>query len=299
MCASPAQRRSWGQSFGRAFTLVECMVCIAGIALLLAMLLPAVSKVRESARVATCASNLRQIGLAMQSYAKDADGYLPVQQFDTGYWNWQNGAYAQWHTPSDWLQSPGIDRTATTALVTTYGADPRLFLCPANGEDGDRIRMSYTAAGGTRTAVPANYQYYGWVYTPTSPPFANPRAPWQVRRITDSHHGPLEVDRPATSANKHTISRITVEDMSDMPLMSDLTTTYYYGGTNSIVYTSVNHPASKSGMRFGDTIRDGGVVANTLRTDGSVRTRPVASSDDWFYSHDGGWSPTWVFRWYR
>jgi prepilin-type N-terminal cleavage/methylation domain-containing protein len=52
----------------RGFTLIELLVVIAIIAVLIALLLPAVQAAREAARRAQCASNLRQIGLALQNY---------------------------------------------------------------------------------------------------------------------------------------------------------------------------------------------------------------------------------------
>src|SRR5690242_17534102 len=62
----------------RAFTLVELLVVIAIIAVLLAILLPVLSGAREYARQAKCASNMRQIVLAMLMYANDNEGTLPI-----------------------------------------------------------------------------------------------------------------------------------------------------------------------------------------------------------------------------
>ena len=64
----------------RAFTLVELLLVIAVIAMLVALLLPALSRASEAGRATACLSNLRQAGVALQLYAQDNDNRLPTMR---------------------------------------------------------------------------------------------------------------------------------------------------------------------------------------------------------------------------
>src|ERR1041384_3721966 len=91
----------------RGFTLIELLVVIAIIAILAAILFPAFAAAREMARGASCKSNLKQIGSAMQMYAQDYDEmtvplqYCSSQLLPTGKLSTENsgcpsGSYQHW-----------------------------------------------------------------------------------------------------------------------------------------------------------------------------------------------------------
>lgn len=95
----PNDRSSWVGPFRlrgipRGFTLIELLVVIAIISLLVSILLPSLQKAKELAKQAVCLSNLRNVGLGLQLYSSNNDGFIPPRYDETVNKYWEK----PWHT---------------------------------------------------------------------------------------------------------------------------------------------------------------------------------------------------------
>jgi prepilin-type N-terminal cleavage/methylation domain-containing protein len=104
-----ARRRCFG------FTLVELLVVIGIIALLISILLPTLSKARESAKISQCLSNQRQIAIAVIAYTNDNKGYFPSSALNP-------------HRDDDWI----FWQRAFRNRIGEGGIGPYLRLSPTN-----------------------------------------------------------------------------------------------------------------------------------------------------------------------
>jgi len=115
-----SQRTRYARFQVSGFTLIELLVVIAIISLLAALLLPALKRGRESGRKATCATHLRQVGLAVQFYTSDWNDWLPYYE----QWYGEGGIFGANPGANEYL---GVNKLNSKAGVTCPSFELDLF----------------------------------------------------------------------------------------------------------------------------------------------------------------------------
>ena len=166
-----------------AFTLIELLVVIAIIGILIALLLPAVQKVREAANRVKCANNLKQIGLALHNYQSDQES-LPPGGVHSDTSNLPPGDFINWAIALlPYLEQGSVFRSYDPTLPNASGTNQAVLqtflpvmLCPTDvgtdqlirpdqqGPDFPTAPGSYKGVSGSHWTVENGY----WDYPPSA-----------------------------------------------------------------------------------------------------------------------------------
>ncbi|HSV73162.1 MAG TPA: type II secretion system protein [Chthonomonadales bacterium] len=182
----------------RAFALIELLVVIAIVAILATMIFPVFARAREAARQATCASNLRQIGMALHLYTQDYDDMFPNNN-DPFLWM---GRRWRWLLKTYIAYAGQRDPNAPSDPNRSVNNNPGILICPSDftaTQQWDHTSYAYSAAF-YRSPAQVNAMTTAQLFSFPTPPCVSQSAAavvWPTHKVAFaewlSNHSPQKV----------------------------------------------------------------------------------------------------------
>lgn len=149
----------WHRGKPAGFTLIELLVVISIISLLIALLLPALSKARQAAWAAQCLSQIKQFGMGYEMYAQMFDDYIPNTRYPADGWQYKLGVTGVLGGSASFGSTgPNVAPVIHADFTSVWSRDvPKVLRCP-----GDAPRV-YIGTGGAA----ANQSFPRWAMSYT------------------------------------------------------------------------------------------------------------------------------------
>jgi prepilin-type N-terminal cleavage/methylation domain-containing protein len=273
----------------RAFTLIELLVVIAIIALLLAILLPSLSKAKELALRATCGQSLNSLGKAVSVYSGDFDGKFPKNgnpiKFAGNWYSWVG------YEAFPYMGS-NMETAAADYLINKNLMQEGHLKCPAAAANFNWRRKNWW--GGVwvgSSGIQTDFTYWSQtviyqnaaqqcIYDDKGNPLERnydiddserqffPLAPWYTRRLGESPIYGAKTDF-SRLGGYGCIAKLNAQNLGYQPLFSDIT--HRIAKTASWGYDDWNHGKNKNECYVNSVYSDGHVEGHSVNMDSDTK----------------------------
>lgn len=282
----------------RGFTLVELLVVIGIIALLLSVLIPALSKAREQAQRTVCLSNVRELGNAMRLYAAQFDDACPI-----GYMDQHQFSYVVNWNNANGTRVTMLGLLALPKLVTNY----KTYFCPSVPSDGWYDFFNYN------TPVNRFPNFQDWPNDPlfTQTGLGHTRISYNMRPVANwpttsegdlpfltqdwtNNSAPRGFPRFSKLKNNAILSDMIISPKDvDNTHKTGINVLYANGSAQWVARSAITPKDVDSITRLWNSIALGDV--NTAHNDKFLRAPRIASNGQPFPGAAGQWGGVWVY----